>query len=70
MEINVFPSAAICFCSEKKKIIEKILSIKTIDVLTLNHSLQRMFERVSSLLRDLVKESYLKIVVKCLCRHP
>lgn len=35
------------FCCEKEKIVEKILSIfevKTTGFLTLNHSLQRMFE--------------------------
>lgn len=61
------------FCCEKKKIIQKVLSIfevKTTGFLTLNHSLQRMFACASSLLRFLVKESYLKIVVKCLCHHP
>lgn len=66
-------SNLLLFYCEKKKIIEKILSIvevKTIGFLTLNHSLQRMSERASSLLRDLVEESSLKIVAKCLCHHP
>lgn len=66
-------SNLLLFCCEKKKIIEKILSIfevKTTGILTLNHSLQRMFACASSLLRFLVKESYLKIFVKCLCHHP
>lgn len=66
-------SNLLLLCCEKKNIIEKILSVfevKIIAFLGLNHSLQRMFERASSLLRDLVKESYLKIVLKCFCHHP